>query len=675
MRTHPWLPPSRQLTAKVTRLQATGVLRELANVPGAALGARAAAWLALMRALPALLRTDPRLVLEAVARVDVLAVLQELSSNARVDPGRLERALMTLWLALARHPGLTAPLVLPGPFSQTVVDPRAPRLLALPDVRGLAATAEGAVVIGRAGHRRADELAGTALPAVGETVIVDERFDPPDAAVAARVQAALDVVAVVLPGGRLERVTIGIGDAAYGEARVGPAGDPAGLVASALAAFVRAASMLAPPLGPGGALVEHGRRVVPDALLARACGNAIALRWRGDAETAKADIARDLDELAVLADPTPAGLELVSALRDLVPTPPPPGERALVVNVDPDDFTYSFQFGQSVERRCVERGWRVDRIAIDPTDGRDLTWELGGPIPPPIADGTETLARSADDPCLAGALRRLASRRYSAVVANVRPRLFYDLLAAGLLRAPTLVWDRHLHDGLDAERERRGVAPSELQSLPITAWGLQGMTGRELNLSLVQAGVARGAGRPWPLDLEFFRSKVAPQPDRVFAGGDSGRDWPLFVEAIRGLPATVNLVTANAPASLPPNVQLERRLPLWRFRDALAAAAVTAIPLVSGKAAGVTVLPMAMALGVAIVATRTLWVEQYVSDGEEALLVPPDDPDAFRAALVRLMQDADLRARLVANARRRVAALCDLEAFTREMFATLGERR
>jgi len=87
------------------------------------------------------------------------------------------------------------------------------------------------------------------------------------------------------------------------------------------------------------------------------------------------------------------------------------------------------------------------------------------------------------------------------------------------------------------------------------------------------------------------------------------------------------------------------------------------------------VLRMAMALGVVIVATRTLWVEQYVSDGEEALLVPPDDPDAFRAALVRLMQDADLRARLVANARRRVAALCDLEAFTREMFATLGERR
>ena len=54
----------------------------------------------------------------------------------------------------------------PGPFSQTVVDPRAPRLLALPDSRALAATAEGTVLIARGGHRRADELAGTALPTI-----------------------------------------------------------------------------------------------------------------------------------------------------------------------------------------------------------------------------------------------------------------------------------------------------------------------------------------------------------------------------------------------------------------------------------------------------------------------------------------------------------------------------
>jgi len=123
---------------------------------------------------------------------------------------------------------------------------------------------------------------------------------------------------------------------------------------------------------------------------------------------------------------------------------------------------------------------------------------------------------------------------------------------------------------------------------------------------------------------------------------------------------------------LPAHVHHDARLPLCRFRDAMAAATLAAVPLVAGAAAGVTVIPMAMALGVAIVATRTPWTEPLVTDGEDALLVPAGDVAAFRAAILRLHEQPALSARLVANARRRVAALCSLETFTREMFATLA---
>jgi glycosyltransferase involved in cell wall biosynthesis len=118
-------------------------------------------------------------------------------------------------------------------------------------------------------------------------------------------------------------------------------------------------------------------------------------------------------------------------------------------------------------------------------------------------------------------------------------------------------------------------------------------------------------------------------------------------------------------------VRAERRLPLWRFRDAIAAASIMALPLKPDVAAGVTVLPMAMALGTPVVATRTIWTEQYAVDGEHALLVAPRDAHAFRAAVVRLHEDGDLRARLATNARRRVVELYDLDRFTAEMFATL----
>ncbi|MFI5365354.1 MAG: glycosyltransferase [Candidatus Binatia bacterium] len=714
MTSHPWLSPSASVVAKVARMRATAALRQLATAPLHQLGLLWPARPPLLAALPTLLRVDAGRVLHAVGRVDVLPVLLALADGP-VDAGRVERALVTLWLGLAGHPGLASTLALPGPFRERVVDPGMPRLLALGDVRGLLATASGPVVIGREGQLPIEKFVVAALPAAHGAVIVGEQFTPQDAEVVARVRDALALVGPALPGGRLERVTVGAGNAANGEARVGLGADPTDLVASAQVAFTRAAAALEPLLGRGGVLVENGLRLSAIDVLARACGNVVALPWRADRGGAAAGVIEDLDNLAILADPTPAGTGLVAAIRALAGTGAAERRRALLVNVDADDFVYSFQFGQSAERRCVERGLCVDRITIDGAAGRDLAGELGpaasvtppagSPLrrgsgqalgrgevpspeqaarksdslrgqPAPVADGAEFLVTSNDDPALAGVLRRLSTRRYQLVVANVRPRLLYDLMEADLLTSPTLVWDRHLHDGLSEERARRGSVTDRVRRLPIRLWSLLGASGSELNrghASLVDAGLEHVTPRPWPIDLDFFRSASVGHADRVFAGGDSGRDWPLFVEAIRDLPIDVHLVTAQAPAGLPPRVHVDQRLPLWRFRDAMAAAAVTAIPLIPGAgASGLTVLAMAMALGVAVVATASPWIVHYVTDGEEALLVPPGDVGALRDALVRLGEQAELRARLVANARRRVAALCDLEAFTREMFATLG---
>ena len=59
----------------------------------------------------------------------------------------------------------------------------------------------------------------------------------------------------------------------------------------------------------------------------------------------------------------------------------------------------------------------------------------------------------------------------------------------------------------------------------------------------------------------------------------------------------------------------------------------------------------ALAGGTPIVATAVRGVQQLLHDGEDALLVPPDDPDALAAALRRVLDDGDLRTRLVANGR------------------------
>jgi glycosyltransferase involved in cell wall biosynthesis len=63
------------------------------------------------------------------------------------------------------------------------------------------------------------------------------------------------------------------------------------------------------------------------------------------------------------------------------------------------------------------------------------------------------------------------------------------------------------------------------------------------------------------------------------------------------------------------------------------------------------ILLEAAAMGIALVATDVPGCREIVRHGETGLLVPPADPQALAAAVLCLVRDAALRARLGANAR------------------------
>ena len=69
----------------------------------------------------------------------------------------------------------------------------------------------------------------------------------------------------------------------------------------------------------------------------------------------------------------------------------------------------------------------------------------------------------------------------------------------------------------------------------------------------------------------------------------------------------------------------------------------------------------AMAHGRAVVASAVGGLTELVEHEVTGLLVPPRDPPALRAAIDRLLADSDLRARLGAEGRRRVARTCGWE--------------
>ena len=54
--------------------------------------------------------------------------------------------------------------------------------------------------------------------------------------------------------------------------------------------------------------------------------------------------------------------------------------------------------------------------------------------------------------------------------------------------------------------------------------------------------------------------------------------------------------------------------------------------------------------GLAIVSTRAAAIGEFITDGENGLLVAPGAPDELAAALARLVGDPDLRRRLASRA-------------------------
>jgi len=80
----------------------------------------------------------------------------------------------------------------------------------------------------------------------------------------------------------------------------------------------------------------------------------------------------------------------------------------------------------------------------------------------------------------------------------------------------------------------------------------------------------------------------------------------------------------------------------------------------------------AMAAGRPVIASRVGGVPELVVDGETGLLVPPADPDALARAIVALLDDPDLGARLGAAGARRARTMFSLDAVRAAVEAVYG---
>jgi glycosyltransferase involved in cell wall biosynthesis len=164
---------------------------------------------------------------------------------------------------------------------------------------------------------------------------------------------------------------------------------------------------------------------------------------------------------------------------------------------------------------------------------------------------------------------------------------------------------------------------------------------------------------PQPADERFWKPDGRPVENLICSVGSEQRDYRTLVEAVRGVDVraeiavggivlrTGNLEADLSPAlgplisaDLPPNVEVRQQLDHQALRDMYARSKFVVVPTEDVDFdAGVTVIAEAMAMGKAVIVTRTFGQRDLVREGETGLHVPPGDPRALREAIERLLRD------------------------------------
>lgn len=188
------------------------------------------------------------------------------------------------------------------------------------------------------------------------------------------------------------------------------------------------------------------------------------------------------------------------------------------------------------------------------------------------------------------------------------------------------------------------------------------------------------------VDTQFFDDAQEPRDERrmISSAGLEFRDYETFVEAVRDLDVEV-VVAAASPWSkrsttitdspLPDNVTT-CRLNLFDLRQLYADSAFVVMPLQDVEfQAGVTTILEAMAMGKAVVCSRTPGQTDVIEDGKTGVYVPPGDATALRAAIVRLLDHPDEAAAIGAAARQWVVETADVEKYADRLAATAGVLR
>jgi glycosyltransferase involved in cell wall biosynthesis len=170
---------------------------------------------------------------------------------------------------------------------------------------------------------------------------------------------------------------------------------------------------------------------------------------------------------------------------------------------------------------------------------------------------------------------------------------------------------------------------------------------------------------PLYVDQRFFRP-IVRDTDMICAAGREMRDYPTLVDAVAGLDLRCHIaagphrgklerwVKSIDPRALPPTISVGK-LSYVELREVYARSKFVVVPLLETDTDnGVTTILEAMAMGKAVICSRTVGQVDVLEDGVTGIFVPPGDAVALRQAIEFLRRRPSVAARMGLAGRKRI---------------------
>ena len=366
----------------------------------------------------------------------------------------------------------------------------------------------------------------------------------------------------------------------------------------------------------------------------------------------------------------PLPLLAMPGMRTTVAPPPhwmaiPARPRIALVCTVATNAVYGATFF-SLARCLVELGARVDVVT---------PWEIHADISATFSE-MQRLGVPAERSAVAAFMVDAPVEDYDVII-TPDPKVTRPLVVSGRLRPHTrlAVTDFHMLGGIDewvrdlCAPERRseegGWWPSD-QVMLYSAFPGYGRLYTRYGVPMHQV-----AWQPYAVDPSRFEMKRrATEGTTIISAGNHRRDVDTFFGAVRRLVRNVHPIDLFGPpvVDVPPQVRFRGTVSPNLFCPEVEQSRFMVVPLVDDpdNAAGITAFVTAIVCGRPVIATATAAARDYVVDGVNGLLVPPEDPQAMAEAIDRLDRDPELLAAL-ADGARAAAPLYTTEAWARAL--------